>query len=75
MNWISKFVYIMLIVVSVIVGTWNFLVACASAYVTDGFIGFMGSMESLFTVYVAIFLIGYSWRILKKERSEVTKSE
>lgn len=57
---------VIIIAVSLVVGVWNYLVALASTVLNDGFIGFMGRMESLFMVFLSMMLISFAVKSLKK---------
>lgn len=60
LNWWDKFGYFSLILVSFIVGLWNYFVALASVRTYGGVVGFLFSIESLFLTFVAIYMISVS---------------
>jgi len=65
MNWFAKFGYVVVIVVSTMVGLWNYLVALSLLFAGSGVLDLLVSLESLFTVFVALFMVFMSLEKLK----------
>lgn len=67
-NGLNKTGYIIFIVVSLVVGTWNYLVSVATAFlfsIKPDFILFMGFCEAFFITGVAIIMMAYSIKQLR----------